>query len=70
VRPSWRSCPSGGSRWSRSPLRAGLPGLKEELRGVSLGSMAQGGKALRFLVEEDGTVGELVSGADLLEREP
>ena len=47
-------------------VRAGLPSLKEKLRGVSLGSMTQGPKPLRFLVQEEGAAGELVSGADLL----
>jgi len=47
-------------------VRSGLPSLKEKLRGVSLGSMTQGPKPLRFLVKEEGTEGELVSGADLL----
>jgi hypothetical protein len=53
-------------RQTPEAVRAKLPSLKEKLRGVSLGSMMQGPKVLRFLVEEEGGPSEAVEGSDLL----
>lgn len=45
---------------------AQLPSLKEKLRGMSLASIVQGPKPLRFEVQEEGGSIEIVDGTQLL----
>jgi hypothetical protein len=55
-------------RSTPAAVRAELPRLREKLLGVSLGSVLQGEKSLRFQVSEEGGPVEIVDGRSVLGR--